>query len=47
MTSSKHKIQGISLLIAIALLFIPIPFINGSYIASVIILVNALMELMS
>lgn len=40
-----EKIMGISLLIAVALMFIPIPFINNQYIAGVIVLVNALMLL--
>jgi hypothetical protein len=40
-----HTFQGITLLIALVLLFIHIPFINGLWIASIIILINALMEL--
>ena len=42
-----HKAQGISLFIALALLFIPLPFINGSYITTIIIFVNGLMEVFS
>ena len=47
MTTNKsfHRWQGYSLLIAIALLFIPLPFIDGKYIASVIILINAFIEI--
>jgi len=45
MGKSLSTAQAISLLIAIALLFISIPGINGTYVASVIIFINAIILL--
>jgi hypothetical protein len=40
----QDTIQGISLLLALVFMYVPIPFVNGQMIAMIVILVNAILE---
>ena len=45
MGKTLHRVQGVSLLIAVILLFLPVFFINNTYTVAFIVFVNAIIEL--
>ena len=45
MSGSKNQLIGIALLIALALNYVPVPFIDGRGISALIILVSAIVLL--